>query len=156
MNKDIINEIKSRLRFIDDQAKPLAGSEGQYTRLALIGYKPERGNDRFFVLFAESQKLFDAVHTMLATPEWIREGFERKWIYIEEVLRKPGTNDNIDGYLRKLDQKENNLWVGIFEYIKASGCLDRFAQTIKSKTYGLPSGDLKTPGFPDGLKFVKK
>ena len=142
MDKVRQEELTASLRLIDDQAKPLAGSYDNYTRLALIGMKCN-GPDRFFVLFAESTRLFNAVHDALATPDWIREGFENKWIYIEEVLKRPGPTDDINGYLKQISQQENDLWIGIYNYVIKLGILADFARLIKSKTYGLPQDGLK-------------
>ena len=145
-------EFRARMRLIDDEARPLAGSYDQYTRLALLGLKPEKGpNDRYFVLFAESQKLFDSIHSKLETPDWIREGFENKWIYIEEVLRRPGPSDDISGYLQMVT--DNELWVSIFNYVAKLGILEHYANKVKGKTYGLPQEELPVPGFPEGLRF---
>lgn len=140
MDKEKQLEIKSKLRIIDDQAKPLAGSYEQYTRLALLGYKTNR--DRYLVVFAESQKLFNAVHDALGTPDWIREGFENKWIFIEEVLRRPGATDTIDGYLQALPQAENDVWLATYNYIIELGILASYAKLIQGKTYGLPKDDI--------------
>ena len=145
MNKELQQEIKSKLRLIDDDAKPLAGSLGLYTRLALLGYRTHSNTDRYFTLFAQSEKLFNFEHDQLGTQDWIREGFEKKWMYIVEVLHRPSSTDTMDRYLIKVDS--NDLWVAIFEYIKMTGILDRFSEILKSRSYGLPKDDLPGVGF---------
>lgn len=149
MNRDHINEYKSRIRLYDDEAKPMGGSHGQYTRLAITGLRPERGLERHFVLFAESTKLFDAIAKAHGTPEWIHEGFDKKWLYIEEILRRPSESDTIDRALQIITDEE--LWVALFEYLKETGVMDRFASSTKGTTYGLPKEDLKGIGLPSDL-----
>lgn len=149
MDRNKIDELKSRMRLYDDDAKPLTGSDGQYTRLAIVGLRPERGNERHFTLFAESSKLVDAIARATNTPEWIHEGFTEKWLYIEEVLRKPSATDTIQGYLQKIDS--NELWMALYEYLKSTGIMDRFSKSIKGKTYGLPSDMHMPAGLPKDL-----
>ena len=149
MNRDNINELKTRIRLYDDDAKPLSGSHDQYTRLAIIGLRPERGLERHFTLFAESTKLFNAIAKANNTPQWIHEGFDEKWLYIEEILRKPGTTDTIEGYLQKI--ASDDLWTALYEYLKETGVMDRFSKAIKGKTYGLPSDSHMPIGLPKDL-----
>lgn len=150
MQKEKQQEFKSRLWIIDDQAKPLVGSAGQYTRLILLGLRSAKGlNNRHFVVFAESDKLFNHVHDKLNTADWIREGFEKKWIYIEEVLHKPSAAEDIHGYLQII--KDTDLWIGIFEFITELGVLESTKSKIVGSTYGLPREDLKQPGLPPGI-----
>lgn len=156
MDPQVQLELESRLEIVDDDAKPLAGSDGLYVRLAIIRYKPEKGLDRHLVLFAESQKLFDHMHDELKTPDWIREGFAKKWVYIEEVLRRPGPSDDISGYLKAVEDNENNLWIAAFNLVTREGMLEKFTGKIRGKTFGLPREDLGTPGLPKGVKFIRK
>ena len=108
MNPDKQKEFEQRLKLVDDDARPLAGSNDQYTRLGIIQLTGVP--TRHFTLFAESTKLFNALHDALKTPDWIRDGFDKRWLYIEEILRKPGPTDDITGYLSALKQKENDLF----------------------------------------------
>ena len=149
MNREKIDEYKSRISLYDDDAKPLAGSMGQYTRLAVVGLRPEKGVERHFTLFAESTKLFDAIARANNTPDWVHEGFDQKWLYIEEVLRRPGSSDDISGYLQKV--MDDDLWTGLFEYLKSTGIMDRFTKAIKAKSYGLPYEQQAGIGLPNNL-----
>jgi len=146
MDRNKINALKDRMKLYDDDAKPLTGSDNQYTRLAIVGLRPERGNEQHFTLFAESTKLFDAIHRAAGTPRWIQEGFEKKWLYIEQVLRRPGATDTIDGYLQRIE--DDMLWTALYEYLKGTGIMDRFAQSIKGMTYGLPHEAQADVGMP--------
>jgi hypothetical protein len=136
-----VAEVQAELRLVDDEAKPLAGSdiEGrgkhQYIKLALVGWK-----DRYFVCFAESQRLYDSLHTKLGSPAWVREGFDQRWIYIEEVLHKPISTDTMDGYLQGLPQKDNYIWLAVFNYLLALGLFEKSARKVLSKNYGIPKG----------------
>ena len=148
MNPEKQKELQASLKLVDDDARPLAGSCDQYTRLAIIQRQAERGEDRHFALFAESSSLFNHIHDTLKTQDWIREGFDKQWIYIEEVLRRPSATDDISGYLRALDQKENDLWIALFNFVLEQGLLERFATKLRGKTYGLPKEELPEIGLP--------
>jgi len=137
MDRELINEYKSRIRLYDDDAKPMGGSFGQYTRLAVVGLRPERGLERHFTLFAESTKLIEAIGFAHGDPGWITKGFTQKWMYIEEVLRRPSDQDDISGALMSIS--DNNLWIALDEYLRETGIMDRFAKSIKASSYGLPN-----------------
>ena len=135
---------------VDDDAKPLGGSYDQYTRLAVVVMRPERGAERTFTLFAESTKLVQAIGLAHGDPEWITNGFTQKWMYIEEVLRPPKDNsaDDIKGALQKID--ETDLWRSLDEYLRESGVMDRFAKSIKANSYGLPTDQQSGVGITPG------
>jgi hypothetical protein len=150
MNREIQEELFSKLTLSDDDAKPLAGTDitgrnqHQYTRLALVrlpsgSYQSGPvSKDRFFVIFAESSWLFNELHTRLGTPAWIRDGFDNKYIYIEEVLHRPRTGETLNEYTTYIPQAENDLWLSIFNFVTKTGIIERSAHKLVSKTYRLP------------------
>lgn len=150
MDREQINEYKSRFRLVDDDAKPMGGSFGQYTRLAVVCLRPERGAERTFTLFAESSKLVAAIGKAVGDPQWITEGFTQKWMYIEEVLFKPSdtARESIDNALQKVE--DTDLWRALDEYLRETGVMDRFAKSIKANSYGLPRDQQLGVGLPDG------
>lgn len=140
MNREQINEYKSRFRIVDDDAKPMGGSFGQYTRIAVVVFRPEsRGAQRTFTLFAESTKLVQAIGLAHGDPQWITEGFTQKWMYIEEVLFRPDdtARESIDNALQRIE--DTDLWRALDEYLRESGAMNRFATTLKAKSYGIPT-----------------
>lgn len=143
---EAITEAQYKLVIVDDEPKPLAGTDiikpgcHQYTKLALVRY-PQAGPDRYFCVFAESQYLYDRAHDILNSPEWIRDGFDQKWIYIEEVDHRPGPGETLDQYMLALPQNENYLWVAVFNKVLEAGILEASARKIMSKTYGLPADE---------------
>ena len=150
MNKEIQQEVYSKLSLVDDQAKPMAGTDitgvgqFQYTRLCLIelpagSYQIGKfAKPRIFAVFAESQKLFDWGHAILQTPEWIKEGFEDKSIYIEEVLHRPRAGETLNEYTTVIAQFENDIWLAVFQYITSLGILDRSAKKFITEAYKIP------------------
>ena len=90
------------------------------------------------MVMAESSWLFDSVHQILKTEEWIKTGFDDKYIYIEEVLHRPRTGETLNEYTSYIAQNENDIWLAIFTYITKLGILDRSAKKMMSKTYRLP------------------
>jgi hypothetical protein len=150
MNKDFQDEIFAHLSLVADEAKPMAGTDitgrnqHQYTRLCLVqlpagSYQMGKfAKDRIFVVMAESSWLFDSVHQILKTEEWIKTGFDDKYIYIEEVLHRPRTGETLNEYTSYIAQNENDIWLAIFTYITKLGILDRSAKKMMSKTYRLP------------------
>jgi hypothetical protein len=150
MNREQINEYKSRFRIVDDDAKPMGGSFGQYTRLAVVVLRPERGAERTFTLFAESTKLVQAIGKAVGDPEWITEGFTQKWMYIEEVLFRPSdtARESIDNALQRIE--DTDLWRALDEYLRESGVMDRFAKSIKANSYGLPTEEQPGVGLAPG------
>lgn len=150
MNREQINEYKSRFRIVDDDAKPMGGSFGQYTRIAVTVMRPERGAERTFVLFAESTKLVQAIGQAHGDPEWITHGFTQKWMYIEEVLFRPTdtARESIDNALQKIDNTD--LWRALDEYLRESGAMNRFATTLKASSYGIPTDEHAAIGLAPG------
>jgi len=158
MNREFQDEFFASLSLIDDEAKPLAGTDitgrnqHQYTRLCLLRlpsglYKLGRyDKDRIFVVFAESSWLFGALHDKLETPDWIREGFDDKFIYIEEVLHRPRTGETLNEYTSYIAQTENDLWIACFNYIVKMGILEKAARKLVSKVYRLPGSAQANPG----------
>lgn len=150
MNKELQEEIRLALQLTDDEAKPLAGTDitgrhqHQYTRLALVklpsgSYSFGRvDKDRIFVVFAESTWLFQTLHEKLNSPEWLKDGFDNNWIYIEEVLHRPRTGETLNEYTSYIAQTENDLWVALFNFTVNQGILERSARKMISKTYRLP------------------
>lgn len=151
MNKDFQNELFANMELIEADAKPLAGTDitgrnqHQYTRLALIklpagsyqlGKYP---SDRIFVVFAESTFLFRKMHEILATPDWIVDNFDDKFIFIEEVLHRPRTGETLNEYTSYIAQTENDLWIALLNYVTKSGILEKSARKLTSRTYGLPT-----------------
>ena len=158
MNKDFQDEIFANLQLVDGEAKPLAGTDitgrnqHQYTRLALVQLPAgtyQMGKftkDRIFVVFAESSFLFESVHKILKTEEWIKDGFDSNFIYIEEVLHRPRTGETLNEYTSYIPQTENDIWLACFTYITKLGILDRSAKKLMSKTYRLPDSAQPNPG----------
>jgi len=151
MNRELMNEYKSRFRLVDDDARPMGGSFGQYTRLAVIVMRPERGAERTFTLFAESTKLVQAIGLAHGDPRWITEGFTQKWMYIEEVLFKPSdtARESIDNALQKIESTD--LWRALDEYLRETGVMDRFSKSIKATSYGLPREHQAGIGLPGSV-----
>jgi len=151
MDREQINEYKSRFRIVDDDAKPMGGSFGQYTRLAVVCLRPERGAERTFTLFAESTKLVQAIGKAVNDPEWITNGFTQKWMYIEEVLFRPSdtSKESIDNALQRVENTD--LWRSLDEYLRESGVMDRFAKSIKANSYGLPTDEQASIGLAPGV-----
>ena len=141
-SQEEIAEAQAKLVLIDDDAKPLAGTDilgrgkHQYVKLALLKYPGP--TDRYICVFAESQHLYDNMHDKLQSPDWVRDGFDQKWIYIEEVDHRPRPGETLDQYMLALPQKDNFLWVAAFNYVLQAGILEASARKIMSKTYGLP------------------
>ena len=150
MNREQINEYKSRFRIVDDDAKPMGGSFGEYTRLVVIVMRPERGAERTFTLFAESTKLIKAIGLAHGDPKWITEGFTQKWMYIEEVLFRPRDNEreNIEHALQRI--ADTDLWRALDEYLREAGAMDRFAKSIKGTSYGIPNEHQAGVGLAPG------
>lgn len=151
MDRALIDEYKSRFRLVDDDAKPLSGGYGQYTRLAVVVMRPEHGAERTFTLFAESTKLVQAIGRAVGDPDWITNGFTQKWMHIEEVLRRPSDNqaDDINGALQLIT--DDNLWLALDEYLRGSGVMGRFAKSIKAESYGLPREQQAGIGLPSNV-----
>lgn len=151
MNKEIQEELIAYLQLVDDEPKPLAGTninnrgEYQYTRLAIVRLPPGSymfdnvASDRHFVVFAESNWLYDVLHEKIGTPEWIKEGFDSKWIYIEEILHKPRPGEILNEYTTILPQNENDLWLALFTFVVGQGILEKSARKLVAKTYKLPT-----------------
>jgi len=157
MNKAFQEEIFASLTLVDDEAKPLAGTDitgrnqHQYTRLALVGLPPglyqfgKVTKERVFVIFAESTWLFEALHNQLQTPDWIKDGMDNKYIYIEEVLHRPRTGETLNEYTSYIPQIEQDLWLALFSYVTKLGILERSARKMMSKTYRLPGSAQANP-----------
>ena len=150
MDRELMNEYKSRFRIVDDDAKPMGGSFGQYTRIAVVCMRPERGVERTFTLFAESTKLVQAIGVAHGDPQWITDGFIQKWMYIEEVLFRPDdtSRESIDNALQKIE--DTNLWRALDEYLRESGAMNRFATSLKANSYGLPTEEQADVGLAPG------
>lgn len=150
MDRELMNEYKSRFRIVDDDAKPMGGSFGQYTRIAVVVMRPEHGAERTFTLFAESTKLVQAIGRAHGDPEWITDGFTQKWMYIEEVLFRPtdSSQESIDNALQKIENTD--LWRALDEYLRESGAMNRFATILKANSYGIPTEHLGRIGFAPG------
>jgi hypothetical protein len=150
MNKEFQDDIFAHLQLIDGDAKPLAGTDitgrnqHQYVRLALIELPPgmykigKFEKPRYFIAFAESSWLYNSIHDILKSPEWIRNGFDNNFIYIEEVLHKPRTGETLNEYTSYIPQEENDIWLALFTFITQQGIVDRSAKKLMSKTYRLP------------------
>jgi hypothetical protein len=157
MNKAFQEEIFANLTLVDDEAKPLAGTDitgrnqHQYTRLALVGLPAglyqfgKVTKERVFVVFAESTWLFEALHNQLQTPDWIKDGMDNKYIYIEEVLHRPRTGETLNEYTSYIPQQEQDLWLALFSYVTKLGILERSARKMMSKTYRLPGSAQVNP-----------
>lgn len=134
-----VARIKAALRIVDDAAKPLTGSDitgrhqHQYVRLAVVGYKPPRAQERYFAVFMESDFLHQQVHKHLQSTE-VEMEFDPKWVFIEEVIRKPTATDTMDGYLKMIEFTETALWVAIFEHVITSGVATERLRSYLSNT----------------------
>jgi len=150
MDRELMNEYKSRFRIVDDDAKPMGGSFGQYTRIAVVVMRPEHGAERTFTLFAESTKLVQAIGVAHGDPQWITDGFTQKWMYIEEVLFKPDdtARESIDNALQKIESTD--LWRALDEYLRESGAMNRFATALKASSYGIPTNEQASIGLAPG------
>lgn len=144
--REKVNEAKEKLRLVNSEAKPLAGTDitgrgqHQYVRLAIVATKDN--NPRHFMLFVESNWLFNKCHELLKSPAWMRDGnWDNKWNYIEEILHRPGPGETLDQYTAMLSQDENHLWIAIYEFLEEQGALDKAVKTYHSKTFGLPKDD---------------
>lgn len=151
MNKEFQEDLVAHLSLVDGEAKPLAGTDitgrnqHQYTRLALVElpaghYKIGKfEKPRIFVVFAESTWLYNAVHDILKSEAWIRDGFDSSSIYIEEVLHRPRTGETLNEYTTYIPQTENDIWLALFTFITSQGIVDRSAKKLMSSTYRLPT-----------------
>lgn len=139
-----VEETKANLRLVDSDAKPLAGTDitgrnqHQYVRIAIVATKDAK--PRHFMLFVESNWLFDKCHELLKSPAWMRDGqWDNKWNYIEEILHRPSPGETLDQYSAMLGQDENHLWIAIYEFLEEQGALNKSVRTYTSKTFGLPN-----------------
>ena len=138
-----VEEFKAKLRLVNSEPKPLAGTavtglnQHQYVRLAIVATK--EATPRHFVLFVESNWLHDKIHDVLRSPEWLKNGWDNKWNYIEELKRKPLPGDTLNDYTEIVPS--NVEWVALFEFLMEQGAAFKAAKLYKDKSYGLPQED---------------
>lgn len=149
MNPELQGEYYSRMMFVDTETRPMHGTDigspgrHQYTKLAVVKLRPgsPKHHDRYFVAFIESKYLFDHIHDVLKTESWIREEFDNRWIYIEEVLHRPKANETIHEYTSYIPQSENDLWLALYRFFQDHGVMDHAAKMFHNRKAGLPKTD---------------
>lgn len=84
----------------------------------------------------ESNWLHDKIHDILRSPEWLKNGWDNKWNYIEEILHKPGPGETLDQYTRVVP--DHIEWIALFEFLNEQGAAFKSLKLYKDKTFGLP------------------